>query len=225
MKWVVAAVVLMSAVVVAAFPVFDDSPVAKACSSGPFDPVRDSPIIAKGTFSGWEYVTGSDGRPLEAYVAGASASRPEWVPKQRTVMLYATISGVYKGELPSRIVISTDHFDRYLRAEGSPLFEEWAWPGTAGQCFGIDADPTGQTAVLFLSPSQTRAGEYDLLVSPATSAGAAGGLGEPRPPSVGDSPPVTESSDDWMFVSAIGAGCLLLTLVLVLVGPRRDRRR
>ena len=48
------------------------------------------------------------------------------------------------------------------------------------------------------------------------------------PPVVGDShvaSPRVEgpSGNDWMFLSAIGGGFLLITLVLLLGGPRRER--
>lgn len=32
------------------------------------------------------------------------------------------------------------------------------------------------------------------------------------------------ASNDWMFVSAIAGGCLLITLVLLLCGPQREPR-
>ncbi len=47
----------------------------------------------------------------------------------------------------------------------------------------------------------------------------------PAPPALGNTNAAATDEDDWMFVAAIGAGVLLLTLVVLLVGPRRDRKR
>jgi hypothetical protein len=52
-----------------------------------------------------------------------------------------------------------------------------------------------------------------------------GSLGLPYPPSVGNSPVrASEPSSDWLWLSAIGAGLVLLTLALLPIGPRHDRR-
>lgn len=50
-------------------------------------------------------------------------------------------------------------------------------------------------------------------------------LGAPYPPSVGNSPVLgSEASQDWLGLSAIGGGLVLLTLVLLRAGPRRLER-
>ena len=47
----------------------------------------------------------------------------------------------------------------------------------------------------------------------------------PAAPSVGNSPVLaSEPASDWLWLSAIGGGLMLLTLVLLLIGPRDDRR-
>ena len=48
---------------------------------------------------------------------------------------------------------------------------------------------------------------------------------QPSPPAAGDSSPDQPAGgDDWMFVSAIVAGSLLITLLLLLAGPKREPR-
>lgn len=112
------------------------------------------------------------------------------------------------------------------------------WTGAGGACGAFDEDPRGKyivigfgdtplhpwqsnrMRVLFLGdePSGER---YERAMARLAA------LGGPYPPAAGNSPVTpSESQDpiDWMFVSAIGAGVLLLTLVVLLIGPRRDQK-
>ena len=231
MRPVVVGLVVVLSTVVAAFPVFDDAPVASACSSNS-DFFAEAPVVVRGVVTGWDYERDASGMPVETILDEPQYSKPEYLPHKRNVEMTANVSAVFKGPVPGRIVIDTAHYDRYLQAEGSPPFGYWAWPGEAGACFALGADPTGLDVMMALRPSEA-GGSYELIISPFPYDDGSGrafaerfpALGAPRPPAVGNTPPPAEQPDEWMFVSAIGGGCLLLTLVLVLAGPRRDRRR
>lgn len=214
---------LVFVALLAATPRFGDLPVAHACSCGDCDLVRDSEVIVEGTFLAWDYARDADGSPRELTRVGYY-SRPEFDPHERPIVIRFAVSKVYKGFAPAEISISESQYDRELRAEGVPPFRGWEWPGKAGQCFALGSDPTGHSGLIFLVHSD-QPGSYRLLVSPEVQVDRST-LPPPHPPAAGNSPtatPLSESSDDWLIVIAIGAGLLLLTLVLLLAGPRNDR--
>lgn|GEM_PF-6254893 len=211
-------------------PVFEQVKVANACSCGDCDFVSGSPLVVRGTVDGWDYLRDADGVPIER-LAREDYSRPEYFPRERPLELRLRVETVFKGAAPAEVVVRSGQFDRYLRAEGSPPFGYWAWPGEAGECFGLASDPTGQDLLVILAPTG-EPGSYRFVVGPhpfegGVSQAILGRFPElsPRPPSAGNSPPsepAAAGSDDWMFISAIGAGSLLITLVLLIAGPRRE---
>lgn len=233
MRTVIVCLVLAVSAFAATSPVFQPLPVASACSCGDCNFIRDSAFVVRGTFLGWDYVRDAAGAPTERVVEELLWS--QYQVHARPIELQLSVTAAFKGDVPSRIVISEALYDRYLRAEGSPRFAGWSWPGQSGICFRLPDDPTGEDVLLILQPASTP-GQYRLVVGPRQYSDQAVNqfgrqdpwFGPPRPPSAGDSP-VPESSepagDDWMFLSAIGAGFLLLSCVLILVGPRDDRRR
>jgi len=231
MRSFVLAGVLLASVMAAALPVFEESPSAQACSCTDCDAYRDSDIVVRGTFTGWDYVRDANGAPIEERVDVGVYSNPEHFPVRRPVEMTLKVAEVFKGSVLPVVVVSTEHYDRYTRAEGAPV-QPFMWPGEAGVCFAIGADPTGEDMIMALQLSETPE-VYRLVIFPQPYSEAFARdfvqrfpqLGPPYPPSVGDSPAAETgdgSSSDWMFVSAIGAGFLLLTFVLLLAGPRRD---
>jgi hypothetical protein len=164
---------------------------------------------------------------MEQIVESPFFPDPEDRAHARPIELRVVVSEVFKGAAPARIVIDENLYDRYLRAEGSTP-GEFRWPEPAGVCFGLSGDPTGEEFVMGLRP--VGAGHYELVIGPGAFSSSLYGRapGDPRPPATGNTDTeVTHSdaSNDWMFISAIGAGFLLLTLVLLLAGPRREKRR
>ena len=145
------------------------------------------------------------------------------------------VATVYRGSVPEDLVVTEELYDRYIRAEGSAPYPGFVWPGEAGVCFGVGADPTGIDLMIALEPAGGP-GQYRIVALPFPYDDGSGrwfaerfpSLGGPYPPSVGNSPVAAtetgEAPNDWMFVSAIGAGVLLFTLVALMVGPRRDRK-
>jgi hypothetical protein len=111
------------------------------------------------------------------------------------------------------------------------------WAGAGGACGAFDDDPTGKYIVIGFSAGSLhpwQASRPNVIYLGPEPAGEQyeralvrlAALGSPLPPSVGDSPPAQQatSSSDWFFLSAIGAGTLLITLVLLLVAPGREPR-
>ena len=202
-------------------------PVAHACSCGPCDFISESPVVVRGTVTGWDYVRDASGSPAETVIASPVFHDSDDWAHARSLEIRLTVADVFKGDVAQYIVIDEYQYDRDVTAEGWPP-GEFRWPGAAGICFGLNEDPTGQDFLAILQPSETP-GHYRFVVGPRPFAQSDLDAlpGPPRPPSAGDSAPKIErievASNDWMFLSAIGAGFLLLTLVLLLVGPRDDR--
>jgi hypothetical protein len=204
--------------------------------------VSDAAVVIRGTFTGWDYVRDADGDPVERAADWPANPQRERRARARPIELTVRVTSVFKGDVPGHVVIADSRYDRYLRAEGALPFGYWAWPEEAGVCFGLDSDPTGHDALAILQPADVP-GQYRLVVRPRPYSVAAArelaerypALASPRPPAAGDSPPQSTepAGNDWMFLSAIGAGFLLLTLVVLLcasevernVPPSRKRRR
>lgn len=235
MRAFILALVIAGAGIAAASPAFDDVRVASACSCGDCNFVSDSAFVVRGTFVAWDYVRDSAGNPVEREIEGSRYPLPGALPRERPIELEVAVTAVFKGSMPGRIVVSESLYDRYLRAEGSPPFGDWEWPEPAGVCFGLGSDPSGEDTLMILQPA-TEPGQYRLVVgpmpyTPETARAFAERyplLGGPYPPAAGNSPAMAtgtgDDPNDWVFVSAIGAGVVLFTLVALMVGPRRDRK-
>ena len=217
MRWVVVGLVLMLTVAVAASPTFEKVPTAAACSCPDCDSVRDSDVIIAGKVTSW-----SPRAPAN--------QRPHVVP----IELRVSVDQVYKGAAPpSLALLDSGSLNNLKNPSAIDVPDRFVWMGGAGGCQAFAVDPLGKYVVLGYTEGDELARtvwgpkvffvgeESEWQESPDRATRLVSRLGEPRPPSVGDSPPTAETSDDWMFLSAIGAGCLLLTLLLVLVGPRR----
>ena len=218
MRAVLAAVILLGSALFAATPVFEPLPRAGACSCPDCDGIRDSDVIVGGRITGWSlsedvrFPELTDAQPLD---------------------ISLEVDRVFKGAAPRDLVLYDPTSLSSYERNGERM-----WMGGSGGCQAFSRDPTGAYVVvgyntigvnamrvsgpLVMFRGQEAEGElYEQLM-----ARLAERLGEPRPPSVGDSPPVTHEapSNDWMFLSAIGAGTLLITLLLLLGGPRREPR-
>lgn len=220
---------------VGALPLLEQVRVAHACSCPDCDAFRDSPVVVRGTVTGWEFVRDAAGNPVEHVEDEPACADPTRQPHSRPIRLSVSVTAVYRGQAPAVILLEESLYDRYVRAEGSPVTGEWLWPGAAGVCFAMASDPTGRDAMLALVPSATP-GHFRLAVGPFLFDDGSGrtfaerfpSLGSPEPPAAGNSPaagPAGAASDDWLFISAISVASLLLTLLLLLCGPRRDRPR
>ena len=220
MRSAVVGLSLVLSTVVAAFPVFDDAPLASACSCPDCDIVRDSPNIVGGVIEAWS----RSGRPAQSGTE---------IP----IKLQISVDRVYKGSSEPSLALLDDHSLVNLRdPQRLDLPEVLLWTGGSGGCQAFWEDPLGKYIILGVDTADDGTAQVwgpqilflglnrpDESSTPVDHRLLA--LGSPRPPLVGNTPPPAEQPDDWMFVSAIGGGCLLLTLVLVLAGPRRDRRR
>lgn len=236
MRSVVVVAVLVLSAVTAAFPVFESAPTASACSCPDCDAFGDSPVVVRGTFTGWDYVRDLEGLPVEQRLDIGVYSNPDHFPVRRPVELTLSVTAVHRGTVPGNLVISTEHYDRYIRAEGAPI-QEFMWPGEAGVCFGLQSDPTGSDVMVALSPGEAP-GEYRLAIAPFPFDDGTGrpfaerfpSLSAPRPPAVGNSPSLiplspAAATSPLPFFALFAGGFLLLSFVLILVGPRNDRRR
>jgi hypothetical protein len=232
------AIILLAAGLSAALPAWDRVPTAHACSCPDCDAFRDSPVVVRGTVLNWDYVRDASGQPLESTVLQPSWPDPKRQPRQRPIRLLVEVDAVYRGEVYARIAVSDYHYDRFIRAEGAPVSPEWLWPGEAGVCFGLQSDPTGVDAVMALVPGETP-GTFRLVIAPFRFDDGTGrpfaerfpSLIAPRPPAAGNSlavgpagSPATVASPVPYFVILAG-GFLLLSFVLILIGPRNDHRR
>jgi hypothetical protein len=236
MRSLVVAAVLAISAATAALPVFESAPTANACSCPDCDAFRDSPVVVRGTFIGWDYVRGADGLPVEQRLDSGVYSRPGDFPIRRPVELKLRVTAVYRGTVTGELVISTDHYDRYIRAEGAPI-QGFMWPGRAGVCFGLQSDPTGSDVMLALLPGDIP-GTYRMAIAPFPFDDGTGrsfgerfpSLSAPRPPAVGNSPspvtlPLASTASPLPFFLLFARGFLLLSFVLILIGPRNDHRR
>lgn len=230
------AIILLTAGLSAAIPAWDHVPTAHACSCPDCDAFRDSPVVVRGTVLGWDYVRDASGNPIESTVLQPSWPDPDRQPRQRPIRLLVDVAAVYRGEVYARIVLSEYHYDRFIRAEGAPVSPDWLWPGAAGVCFGLQADPTGVDAMMALIAGDNP-GTYRLVIAPFPFEDGTGrafadrfpSLAGPRPPAVGNSPsphrsPATVASPVPYF-ALFGGGFLLLGFVVILIGPRNDHRR
>lgn len=236
MRSLVVAAALAISAVTAAFPVFESAPTARACSCPDCDAFRDSPVVVRGTFTGWDYVRDAEGLPGEQRLDSGVYSHPDDFPIRRPVELTLNVTAVYKGTVPGDLVISTEHYDRYIRAEGAPI-QGFMWPGKAGLCFGLQSDPTGSDAMVALVPGDTP-GTHRLAIAPFPFDDGTGrsfeerfpSLSAPRPPAVGNSPspvtlPLAATTSPLPFFLLFAGGFLLLSFVFILIGPRNDHRR
>ncbi len=204
---------LLSAVLLAglfgARPLFEPMSVVQACSCPDCDAVRDSDVIVGGRIVGWKR---SDiDSPL----------RPAYTP----IEVSLEIDRVFKGAAPDGLTV----------IDLASLFETGGsviWSGAGGACGAFDEDPASKYIILGFNAAASypwQASRPSVIYLGSELSGERyeqaldrlAVLGAPRPPSVGDSPPEDEPpSADWMLLSTIGAGFLLLTLVLVLARPR-----
>lgn len=182
--------------------------------------------MLRGSFSGWTFVPGPDGKPLERD-AQDGFGKPR--ARTRPIIMTLSVTTVFKGEAPSSLLVVENLYDRYLRAEGAPTFADWTWPAEAGVCFGLSADPSGKDLLVMLRWDAQASGYRVLGLPQPFTAGLVADLAvrhpelaTPRPPDAGNTATSTPGSNDWMFVSAIGGGMLLLMLVVALcVGKPR----
>lgn len=234
MRSLLVVAVLAVSAATAAFPVFESAPTANACSCPDCDAFRDSPVVVRGTFTGWDYLRDAQGLPVEQRLDSGVYSNPDHFPVRRPVELMLHVTAVYKGTAPGDLVISTEHYDRYIRAEGAPI-QGFMWPGEAGVCFGLQSDPTGSDAMVALVPGDTP-GTYRLAIAPFRFDDGTGrpfaerfpSLSAPRPPAVGNSPvtlPLASTTSPVPFFLLFAGGFLLLSFVLILIGPRDDHGR
>jgi hypothetical protein len=218
MRAATAAVVLLASGLFAATPVFEDVPSASACSCPDCDGIRDSDVIVGGRITRWEL---SDREPYP--------ERIDALPLD----VHLEIDQVFKGSAPRDLLLFDPSSLSAHQVNG-----ERRWMGGSGGCQAFDSDPQGSYVVI----GYDRDGPNSLYVSgprvmfrgPEPTGERYSGLldllherlGTPRPPSVGDSPPGDPAppTNDWMFLSAIGAGTLLITLLLLLGGPKREPR-
>lgn len=219
MRWAVVGLVVVFSTVLAAFPVFDDAPVASACSCTDCDIVRDSPNIVGGVIEAW-----------------SRSGRPAPSGKEIPITLQISVDRVFKGTSGPNLTLFDDHSLVNLRdPQRADLPELLLWTGGSGGCQAFWEDPLGKYIILGIDTAEDGSvhvrGPQILFLGPSRPDESSTpvdhrvlALGSPRPPSVGNTPPPAEQSNDWMFVSAILGGCLLVTLVLVLAGPRRDTR-
>ena len=199
---------------------------AQACSCGDCDFVTDADLVVRGTVTGWDYQQDAGGDPIEREVEGQNYGE-SYQPMERPIRMTLAVDAVHKGAAPRTVTFMTAQYDRYLRAEGAPKFDEWQWPLESGRCFGLEDDPTGIPLLflLYQTPDgfELRTQPYPLNEGDILQRYP--NLAPPYPPSVGKSPVLaSEPASDWLWLSAIGGGLVLLTLVLLLIGPRDDRR-
>lgn len=232
------AIILLAAGLSAAFPAWDRVPSAHACSCPDCDAFADSAVVVRGTVLGWDYVRDAFGGPIESTVLQPGWPDLDHQAHQRPIRLLVEVSAVYRGDVHANVVVSDYLYDRFIRAEGAPVSPSWLWPGEAGVCFGLPSDPTGLDAVMALVQDEN-SGTFRLVIAPFRFDDGTGrpfaerfpSLGSPRPPTVGNSPaadpadsPATVASPVPYF-ALFGGGFLLLSFVLILIGPRNDHRR
>lgn len=210
---------MVAAALAARPPVFELVPVAHACSCPDCDVVRDSDVIISGRVVGWRV---SERQPFP--------ERQDAVPLDVEI----AVDRVFKGWAPATLVLLDPGSLSMYENNGRKL-----WMGGSGGCQAFSEDPAGAYVVLGYDVDGQNS--LQLWGPPILFRGAAPEgeryeqllgilherLGSPYPPGVGDSPPATEprgTSNDWMFLSAIGGALLLITLVLLLCGPKREPR-
>jgi len=212
---------VVSALLVAASQ-FEDLPVAHACSCTDCDPVRDSDVIVGGRVTGW-----------------TRSPRPGRDPSAIALDVHLMVDSVWKGSAARETTVSDPASLANLRhpSDGDP--DHFTWLGGSGGCQAFNEDPTGRYVILgyvvsgsnpitvsgplvFYIGSEPLGQPYEAALERLRTAG------NPYPPAAGNSsaaPSSSEPSDDWLVIAAIGAGLLLLTLVLLVAGPRNDRPR
>jgi hypothetical protein len=212
MRALVAALALLGSAVFAAVPVFEATPAAQACSCPDCDAVRDSEVIVGGRIAQWRESAPSES-VFEAFVA---------------IEVPLHVDRVFKGAAPADLLMR----DVASLQRGS---HQPTWIGAAGACGAFDEDPSWKYIIIGFDSGSWGTNRLRVLYFGAEPAGSqyagvvqalTASLGPPHPPAAGDSAPNTQPSrsNDWMFVSAIGAGSLLITLVLLLAGPKREPR-
>jgi hypothetical protein len=191
---------------------------ALACSCPDCDSVRDSDVIVGGRVLGW-----------------SRSSTPGPDPMAIPLDIHVTVDHVWKGSAPAQ----TDLFDPLSLVNlkdptRNDVPDRFVWMGGGGACQAFTEDPTGKYIVVGFDVGGEGARRviglrvFFLGDGPAGERWAAAlrrleAVGTPYPPDAGNSATAEPDpgSDDWMFVSAIGAGMVLFTLLVVLGGPRR----
>ena len=212
------ALVLLAAALFAGSPAFEPIPVANACSCPDCDGIRDSDVILGGRITGWRL---------------SEAVRFPELTDARPLDISLEVDRVFKGTAPRDLVLYDPTSLSIYERNGERM-----WMGGSGGCQAFSSDPTGAYVVVGYNTFGVNAmrlsgplvmfrgqePEGELYVQLMARLGER--LGPPYPPAAGDSPPAAQpdASNDWMFVSAIGAGSLLITLVLLLAGPKREPR-
>jgi hypothetical protein len=214
MRALVAALALLGSAVFAAVPVFEATPAARACSCPDCDPAAEADVVV----SGWLTWTAFEDEPSDATT----------IP----IDLEVRVDRVWRGLSPSLL-----HLTDSGSLSSETIGDEPLWLGGSGGCQAFAADPNGKYVLLGFdldAPAPFRifganvwfVGERSDETLFSDALGRARVPSPPYPPATGDSPPAAKptASNDWMFVSAIGAGSLLITLVLLLAGPKREPR-
>ena len=193
-------------------------PTAHACSCPDCHVVRDSDVIVAGTVAGW----------TRASDASSGAEIP--------IDVRITVSTVWKGTAGSTITLrdpaSLVNLSDLSRRD---LPEKLMWMSGGGGCEAFTDDPSGkfvivgfrssgETANRIFGPAVFFIGDEPSGERYTAAVARLGAQASPRPPAAGNSEPATAAagSDDWMFLSAIGAAMLLFTLVVALC-VRRPR--
>ena len=186
---------------------------AHACSCPDCDLVRDSEVIVAGVITGWTRAAGQPSQSGE-------------VP----IDLQIAVTEVWKGAAGSTVTLHDPASLVNLNYAATDAPEKLAWMGGAGGCQAFRSDPagkfvilgfvrTGETAnrvfgpALFFIGAAPEGEQYDHAIA-RLSANLA-----PRAPDAGNTRAATASgsgSDDWMYITAIGGGALLFTLVVLL---------
>jgi hypothetical protein len=127
------------------------------------------------------------------------------------------------------LLVRSELYDRYLRAEGSPPFGYWAWPAEAGVCFGL-SDPTGQDLLFPLQPTADGSGLQPLgfawPYSPDLEANWRERAGlPPMPPGAGDSPAARSPSQRPAATLLLVAAGLFIAAGGALIGASCGVRR
>jgi hypothetical protein len=220
MKWLIATLGLGTLALGAPFVTGVDE--ARACSSSD-DPAELAEVLVTGRVTGWDYVLGPDGQPVEYLVASRDTG------SRKPIRIHVAVEEVYKGNAPATIDLADNLLIGNLRAEGMRS-EDYQWPGEAGECFGLMEDPTGQAVWLPLKAT-SEAGVYDAIVvwqgdSIVTNGDRLRRFGPPKPPFAGNTPAAQgEAASDHspaLLFGLILGGFLLAVFVTVLVGPVRN---
>ncbi|MBK7124795.1 MAG: hypothetical protein IPH65_02565 [Dehalococcoidia bacterium] len=225
MRGTVLSLVLVTAGFSAALPVFEDAPVAQACSCPDCDVVRDAEVIVGGRILSWQ--------PSE--IPSPFDGAPVYLP----IELDLRVDRVFKGSAPGKVEMVD--FASYGNGKDTGEYQapdRITWSGAGGACGAFDEDPRGKYIVIGFTPRYPwQANRLQVLFLGDEPSGERyewamarlAPLGGPYPPAAGNSAAdadaaTDQASNDWMFLSAIGAGFLLITLVLVLIGPVRNAR-